>query len=314
MNIHDAVFRFLAALIGQYAEKHTKKFLWTGDDVCSPSSDDSMNRVQRFYEHAVDLEEKRLTKSRYAQIEFEVMKRFLERYLPPSGYILDIGCSTGAYLIYLAEKGYRVSGIDLSRPAIERARAKLKRRGLDRNVAHLAQGNAVDLSMFAPGTFDAVLSFGPFYHTLDLLSREHMLSEIARVLKPGGLLFASFLSRFAPVIQGMALYPSFFSESSFSETLRTGIRYARGSRYHTDIYTAHPEEVKSFMVQGGFHPRCLAAVEGLSAWRVWAIERGFRDEEEFRHLIDVLVSIAEEPCLLGATIQTLCISESRKDR
>lgn len=314
MHFHDSLFRLLAAVVGKYTAGKTVKFLWTGNDVCSTSSDDSIERVRRFYEQEVELEEKRLTRNRYARIEFEVMKRFIDKYLPPSSHVLDIGCSTGAYLLYLAEKGYRVSGIDLSRPAIERARDKLNKRGLSGKVEYLDQGKAGDLSMFSSGAFDAVLSFGPFYHLLDLPSRKRALSEIGRVLNPGGLLFASFLSRLAPVIQGMALYPSFFDESSFHDSLRTGLRYGKGSRYHTDIYTAYPEEVKSLMVEEGFHPLCLAAVEGLSAWRLWEIERGFRDEKTFRHLIDTLVVIAEEPSLLGATIQMLCISEVRKGR
>ena len=44
---------------------------------------------------------------------------------PPTGRALDLGCGTGTNVAYLAAHGFEVVGIDFSRPAIERARARL---------------------------------------------------------------------------------------------------------------------------------------------------------------------------------------------
>lgn len=103
--------------------------------------------------------------------------------------------------------------------------------GLISKVDYLDQGNALDLSMFPSGSFDALLSFGPFGHTLDMKLREHALAEIAGVIKSGGLVFATFLSRFAPVILGLERFPNFFNESTLSESLHTGVRFAGKSRF-----------------------------------------------------------------------------------
>src|SRR5271165_4247572 len=46
------------------------------------------------------------------------------------GDILDVGCGEGAISLYLAERGYRTVGLDLSPTAIELARAETAKRGL----------------------------------------------------------------------------------------------------------------------------------------------------------------------------------------
>src|ERR1700682_6662564 len=48
-----------------------------------------------------------------------------------SGSVLDVGCGTGENVLYLAEHGYAAAGVDGAPTAIEKARAKAKRRGLN---------------------------------------------------------------------------------------------------------------------------------------------------------------------------------------
>ena len=65
------------------------------------------------------------------------------------------------------------------------------------------QGDALDLSRFPDAAFDTVFLMGPLYHLMNEESRRQALREAARVLKPGGVLFSSFILMFGGVIYGL---------------------------------------------------------------------------------------------------------------
>lgn len=62
-------------------------------------------------------------------------------------------------------------------------------------------GDALRLSeyLYKAEQYDVVLLMGPLYHLMREQDREKALQEALRVLKPGGLLFASFISTYAPI-------------------------------------------------------------------------------------------------------------------
>lgn len=95
--------------------------------------------------------------------------------------VLEIGVGTGGTACYLAEEiKCQVTGIDISKYMIDRARRKRKSKNLDINFK---QADAHELP-FQDRTFDAVIA----ECVLSLLDKKRVLNEIARVLKPGGIL------------------------------------------------------------------------------------------------------------------------------
>ena len=95
--------------------------------------------------------------------------------------ILDAGCGTGAMLLTLASRGYRVCGVDFSEGMLSRARENAQHRGLD---VPFVQG-CVDQLPFAPETFDVVVSRNVLSN-LDVAAEA--LESWHKVLKPGGYL------------------------------------------------------------------------------------------------------------------------------
>jgi ubiquinone/menaquinone biosynthesis C-methylase UbiE len=93
------------------------------------------------------------------------------------GLYLEVGCGTANYLTALAQKGLRFYGVDPSAVMLEKARAK-------DNDAVFVQGIAEELP-FQDRHFDGVTAIVTMHHWSDLSKG---LSEIARVLKPGGSL------------------------------------------------------------------------------------------------------------------------------
>ncbi len=89
--------------------------------------------------------------------------------------ILEIGAGTGAMLHTLAERGCRVSGVELRQDLMDEARRWYP----DLPIQRVA---GTDLP-FPDGSFDVVISLDVFEHIPD--SDAH-LREVARVLRPGG--------------------------------------------------------------------------------------------------------------------------------
>jgi SAM-dependent methyltransferase len=74
----------------------------------------SKDAVRSYYASFGEREWQRLTNPDDGAIEFALTKQLLERYLPPSGRILDLGGGPGRYSIWLAGRGYQVVLADLS--------------------------------------------------------------------------------------------------------------------------------------------------------------------------------------------------------
>jgi SAM-dependent methyltransferase len=116
--------------------------------------------------------------------------------LHPESSVLEIGCGSGGYALYLAESlGCQIVGLDINEPGIRSARELASTSGL----ASRARFEPCDVSKnlpFGDQTFDAVFSNDVLCH---VPGRLDLLAEIFRVLKPAGrMLFSDAL-----VIGGM---------------------------------------------------------------------------------------------------------------
>ncbi len=104
--------------------------------------------------------------------------------------ILDVGCGAGSNALFLARRGFRVSGIDIAEGAIEaaRRRARTARLAVDFRVS-----DALRLP-YARGEFGGAVDIGCF-HTLPIPLRRAYAKELARVLRPGARFALSWFAR-----------------------------------------------------------------------------------------------------------------------
>src|SRR2546425_11196692 len=84
----------------------------------------------------------------------------LQKGLIKKGKALDVGCGLGTHSIYLAKKGFDVTGIDISPAAIENAKTKAEKQGIQ---VRFMTGNAYDLK-FNDESFDFVFDRGCFHN------------------------------------------------------------------------------------------------------------------------------------------------------
>jgi len=99
--------------------------------------------------------------------------------------LLEVGCGPGANIWFMAREGFGTFGVDGSETAITKARQRLDQEGL---AADLRVGDISDLP-YQDGTFDAVADNECLAHN-NAKALEGILSEIHRVLKPGGMFYS----------------------------------------------------------------------------------------------------------------------------
>jgi ubiquinone/menaquinone biosynthesis C-methylase UbiE len=99
--------------------------------------------------------------------------------------VLDVGCATANLLRTIGRQrpGVELVGLDPDPKALARARRKARRAGLD---MRLDRGFAQELP-YPDGSFDRVFSSLMLHH-LDSTSKDQLLAEARRVLRPDGLL------------------------------------------------------------------------------------------------------------------------------
>jgi len=148
--------------------------------VDGTSTEDRIERERLFHDdrfardnrHAAD---KYYDTTRSSQAAYDDAMRSVD----PEQAVLEYGCGEGSAAFDLARRGVTVVGIDISSVAIEHATERANVEGL--TTARFAVMNAEHLE-FDDESFDLVCGSGILHH-LDL---QPALSEVARVLKPGG--------------------------------------------------------------------------------------------------------------------------------
>lgn len=109
---------------------------------------------------------------------------YLPRLVDFAGYrgkeLLEVGCGIGTDLVRFARGGAIVTGVDLSRTAIELARRNFEWNGVTARELRVGNGEALP---YADASFDVVYGHGVLQYTADAPA---LVRECHRVLRPGG--------------------------------------------------------------------------------------------------------------------------------
>jgi ubiquinone/menaquinone biosynthesis C-methylase UbiE len=150
-------------------------------------------KVAAYFDAFAEREWQRLETSVQGRSSYAVHKRFLDERVREGMRVLDIGSGPGRFAIDMIERGARVTVADLSPVQVDLARRKIADRGLLDRVAEFRVLDVTNLSGLERDSFDAVVCYGG---VLSYTRERHVdaLHEIARVLRPGGVLLASVMS------------------------------------------------------------------------------------------------------------------------
>lgn len=152
-------------------------------------NDSKSKKVERFLAKP-DIHEKwehdyRTTEAQnFYEEAFDYITHFLSA--PKDSIFLDAGCGTCAHSIRLAKRGFLVQAVDFSENILEKAKANVRAKAVETRI--IIQREDILSFSFKDETFDYVLCWGVLMHIPDL---EKAISELTRILKPGGTLVIS---------------------------------------------------------------------------------------------------------------------------
>jgi cyclopropane fatty-acyl-phospholipid synthase-like methyltransferase len=104
------------------------------------------------------------------------------------GTLIVPGCGQGHEVIYFAERGFQVTGVDFSPGAVELLSESLSRKNLN---AQVLRRNFFELDETHNQTYDNMLE-QTFFCAIHKDQRSAYVETVSRILKPGGMLFGLF--------------------------------------------------------------------------------------------------------------------------
>jgi len=129
----------------------------------------------------------------FGSIDIYLFDQLLRGRLQPGMSLLDAGCGGGRNLVYFLRNGFKVYGVDQSATAIVQAKS-LATELLNDIESDQFRVENVDRMSFSNETFDVVVSSAVLHFANDEEHWQAMVSEMWRVLKPGGIFFARLAS------------------------------------------------------------------------------------------------------------------------
>ena len=136
----------------------------------------------------------------FARKVSELFDREEKGHEPPYGLALDLGTGSGIWGIELAKRGWQVTGIDIVDKALQRARDRVQKAGVDMRLLR-GDVTALRAAGIASG-FRLVLDTGTF-HDLNSAQREAMGREVSAVAaRDATVLLLVWPKRRRPLIRG----------------------------------------------------------------------------------------------------------------
>jgi 2-polyprenyl-3-methyl-5-hydroxy-6-metoxy-1,4-benzoquinol methylase len=207
--------------------------------------------------------ERNRLESPQGRLEFTRTKEILRRHLPsPPATLADVGGGAGSYSVWLAKEGYRVLLRDLMPLHIDQAIEGATDEGVKLDVA-VCDARALDIGT---DEVDAVLLLGPLYHLPDRDDRIKALSEALRIARPGAPVFVAAISRWAPLLDGLAqrLYRDYPDATALlDQVIDTGVLAPLFPGSFTG-FCHRPDELVAETIEAGLECVDLVTVEGLA--------------------------------------------------
>ena len=263
--------------------------------------DDSRDIIRNFYDQNSQQEWDRLDRHPF---EFAITTRMMDRYIKAGDSILDIGGGPGRYSLHYLEKGNPVTLTDLSQGNIDFA----MRLASERELPHRSLAcDALLIQEHVEDKFDHVFLMGPLYHLLDEAERIQAVKSAMAMLKPNGILYASFLLMFSGIIYFLREAPEQVvqpSEKVWLDAVRQQISW--GGNAFTRAFFIDQDKVLPFMQQFDLELLHLFGQEGITSTHNYDLQ--MQPEEIQNAWINLSIDLCEIPKYLSHSEHAMVVA------
>ena len=259
--------------------------------------DEMTDEIILHYTESYD-EARRLTDG-FGQLERARTEELIVRFLPePPAVVLDVGGATGIYSFFMAGLGHEVHLVDLVPRHVEQAEVKSRAAGTPK-LASMRVGDARSLE-FPDESADAVMMHGPLYHLTEAEDRLQALREAWRVLRPGGVLLAFAITRYAGAVYGIT--QGLIYDADYREMIRTEVETGRRTNPPAGVNTLPnaffhlPDDLLKEVRAAGFACETVIGIVG-PAWLVPRIDSAWQDPAKREAMMEMARLLENEPVL-----------------
>jgi ubiquinone/menaquinone biosynthesis C-methylase UbiE len=236
----------------------------------------------------------RVDRSSDAAIMFQIERWFIERYLPESGTVIDVGGGPGRFSVEIAKRGRDVVLVDLTPKHIEQAVQLAEKEGVSDKMVDYRVMDIRDLSAFGSGEFSMAVCYGMLNYTLG--QDTHVLSELGRIVQKGKPILISAMGLYGAVRYGWA--QGRLTDPSYRErernVLETGVNAFR--KPCRKFYTA--ASLRATAGKAGLEVLEIAGTPAIAACLGQEIDEARQDPEAWAFLIETEKKACTVPGLL----------------
>jgi SAM-dependent methyltransferase len=259
------------------------------------------------HHYAAEIDEDVRIRQGIGQLEFVRTQHIVRRHLGDAPQrVADIGGATGVHSEWLLGDGHEVTLVEPVPEQVARAEDLLGGRPGFRAMI----GNALELPL-DDGAFDTAMLMGPLYHLTARAERLQALQEAMRVVRPGGVVVAAAISRFASLLDGLQrgfLFDPVFRKIA-EDDLRTGQHRNPQLRpeWFTTAYFHHPDDLAREAADAGLSDPKVIGVEGPAGLFAELASR-WDDPADRAIILGAAEAVETEPSLLGASPHLLLVA------
>lgn len=241
---------------------------------------------------------------RLTAAESKIIEHLFDKYLPKEGRVIDTSAGLGTFAFRFADLGYRVTAGDLLAEHVEAINSSPNAEKLEGTYC----ASPRNLSQFADGSFDILISLGSMYHMKTKAEREAFVRESMRVLKPDGYIAFTFMT---PMAMTLGQYFNAMRTTDVLDKLKAYRKLATVEKTHTCdmFYGMTLDEMTDISREYGISIVTVASTYALLY--NMADEIDALSEEDYQKFVEVQISTCEDPIIARYCMRGLFIGKKK---
>ena len=247
------------------------------------------------------------------RVSFHIHRHYLAEFIRSGDRVLEAGAASGRFTVELARLDARIVVTDISPVQLELNVASLREARLESSVEARELADIVDLSVYADGSFDAVVCYGgPLSHVMD--RADEALDGLLRVTAPGGHVLIGVMSRHGALHAFLAGADTEIHEFGIGEMqaiYETGDLPINHSSVGTPVHLFSWAELRALLDRHGCDVVVASAANFLSVGNDEVCERWRQDPEMWERFLSWEIATCAQPGAIDGGTHIIAVVRRR---